>query len=116
MVYCGSHNAVLIQYRDAISTRTERYVILARQINKVAPESFRLLHERLLAALQERDPEAAAAVMQAHYRELDLDFANVIFGPVPGSGSGQPTAARLAAVAGRQRLGQPDRGRLEQQG
>jgi DNA-binding GntR family transcriptional regulator len=83
MVYCGSHNAVLIQYRDAISTRTERYVILARQINKVAPESFRLLHERLLAALQQRDPEAAAAVMQAHYRELDLDFANVIFGPAP---------------------------------
>ncbi len=72
---------VLIQYRDAISTRTERYVILARQINKVAPESFRLLHERLLAALQERDPEAAAEVMQAHYRDLDLDFANVIFGP-----------------------------------
>jgi DNA-binding GntR family transcriptional regulator len=81
MLYCGSHNAVLIQYRDAISTRTERYVILARQLNKVAPESFRLLHERLLAALQERDPEAAAEVMQAHYRELDLDFANVIFGP-----------------------------------
>ena len=60
MVYCGSHDAVLIQYRDAISTRTERYVILARQINKVASESFLLLHERLLAALQERDPEAAA--------------------------------------------------------
>ena len=83
MVYCGSHNAVLIQYRDAISTRTERYVILARQINKVAPESFRLLHSRLLAALQGRDPDAAAAVMQAHYRDLDLDFANVIFGPAP---------------------------------
>ena len=81
MLYCGSHNAVLIQYRDAISTRTERYVILARQLTKVAPESFLVLHERLLAALQERDPEAATEVMQAHYRELDLDFANVIFGP-----------------------------------
>ncbi len=35
MVYCGSHNQVLIQYRDAISTRTERYVIMARQISTV---------------------------------------------------------------------------------
>jgi hypothetical protein len=24
-------------------------------------------------------------VMRAHYRELDLDFANVIFGPAPAS-------------------------------
>jgi hypothetical protein len=24
-------------------------------------------------------------VMRAHYRELDLDFANVIFGPTPAS-------------------------------
>ena len=37
MVYCGSHNQVLIQYRDAISTRTERYVIMARQINTSRP-------------------------------------------------------------------------------
>jgi DNA-binding GntR family transcriptional regulator len=81
MVYCGSHNQVLIQYRDAISTRTERYVILARQINTVAPEAFRLMHEKLLAALDRHDAEAAAEVMRAHYRELDLDFANVIFGP-----------------------------------
>jgi DNA-binding GntR family transcriptional regulator len=81
MVYCGSHNQVLIQYRDAISTRTERYVILARQINTVAPEAFRLMHEKLLAALESRDAEAAAEAMRAHYRELDLDFANVIFGP-----------------------------------
>jgi DNA-binding GntR family transcriptional regulator len=85
MVYCGSHNQVLIQYRDAISTRTERYVILARQINTVAPDAFRRLHEKLLAALENRDAEAAANVMQAHYRELDLDFANVIFGPAPAS-------------------------------
>jgi DNA-binding GntR family transcriptional regulator len=81
MVYCGSHNQVLIQYRDAISTRTERYVILARQINTVAPEAFRQLHQKLLAALESRDPEAAEEVMRDHYRELDLDFANVIFGP-----------------------------------
>ena len=81
MVYCGSHNQVLIQYRDAISTRTERYVILARQINPVAPEAFLLLHQKLLAALESRDPEAAEEVMRDHYRELDLDFANVIFGP-----------------------------------
>jgi DNA-binding GntR family transcriptional regulator len=80
MVYCGSHNQVLIQYRDALSTRTERYVILARQINTVAPEAFRLMHEKLLAALESRDTEAAAEVTRAHYRELDLDFANVIFG------------------------------------
>jgi DNA-binding GntR family transcriptional regulator len=85
MVYCGSHNQVLIQYRDAISTRTERYVILARQINPVAPEAFRLLHQKLLTALEGRDPEAAEEVMRAHYQELDLDFANVIFGPPPGS-------------------------------
>jgi DNA-binding GntR family transcriptional regulator len=81
MVYCASHNQVLIQYRDAISTRTERYVILARQINTVAPEAFRLLHQKLLTALESRDTEAAEEVMGAHYRELDLDFANVIFGP-----------------------------------
>jgi DNA-binding GntR family transcriptional regulator len=85
MVYCGSHNQVLIQYRDAISTRTERYVILARQINPVAPEAFRLLHQKLLTALEVRDPEAAEEVMRAHYQELDLDFANVIFGPPQGS-------------------------------
>jgi DNA-binding GntR family transcriptional regulator len=85
MVYCGSHNQVLIQYRDAISTRTERYVILARQINPVAPEAFLLLHQKLLTALENRDPEAAEEVMRDHYRELDLDFANVIFGPAPAS-------------------------------
>jgi DNA-binding GntR family transcriptional regulator len=39
------------------------------------------MHEKLLAALESRDAEAAAEVMRAHYRELDLDFANVIFGP-----------------------------------
>ena len=43
------------------------------------------MHERLLAALEERDPEAAADVMRAHYRELDLDFADVIFGQAPAS-------------------------------
>jgi DNA-binding GntR family transcriptional regulator len=85
MVYCGSHNQVLIQYRDALSTRTERYVILARQIRPVAPEDFRLLHQKLLMALESRDPAAAEEIMRAHYRELDLDFANVIFGPAPGS-------------------------------
>jgi DNA-binding GntR family transcriptional regulator len=83
MVYCGSHNEVLIQYRDAISTRTERYVILARQISAVSPEAYRLMHSRLLAALAARDAEASAELMRAHYRELDLDFADVIFGPVP---------------------------------
>src|SRR5271170_991850 len=72
MVYCGSHNQVLIQYRDAISTRTERYVILARQINSVPPEAFRLLHEKLLAALEARDAEAATHLMRAHYLDLDL--------------------------------------------
>jgi DNA-binding GntR family transcriptional regulator len=85
MVYCGSHNQVLIQYRDAISTRTERYVILARQISKVAPGTYQLMHERLLAALEARDAAAAADLMDAHYRELDLDFADVIFGPAPDS-------------------------------
>jgi DNA-binding GntR family transcriptional regulator len=83
MVYCGSHNQVLIQYRDAISTRTERYVILARQISTVPPEDYRLMHEKLLAALEARDSEAAADMMRAHYRDLDLDFADVLFGQVP---------------------------------
>ncbi len=83
MVYCGSRNQVLIQYRDAISTRTERYVILARQISAVSPEAYRVMHARLLAALAARDAEAAEEMMRAHYRELDLDFADVIFGPVP---------------------------------
>jgi DNA-binding GntR family transcriptional regulator len=81
MVYCGSHNQVLIQYRDAISTRTERYVIMARQFNTVPSEAFRLMHERLLAALEARDAAAATDLMRAHYRELDLNFADVIFGP-----------------------------------
>lgn len=80
MVYCGSHNQVLIQYRDAISTRTERYVIMARRITTVPPEAYRVLHEELLGALEARDPVAATEIMRAHYRELDLDFANVIFG------------------------------------
>jgi DNA-binding GntR family transcriptional regulator len=81
MVYCGSHNNVLIQYRDAISTRSERYVIMARQITAIAPDAYRLLHEKLLAALEARDPQAAMDMMRAHYRDLDLDFAAVIFGP-----------------------------------
>jgi len=80
MVYCGSHNQVLIQYRDSISTRTERYVIKARELNTVPPEAFRLMHEKLLAALAARDAEAATEMMRAHYRELDLNFADVIFG------------------------------------
>jgi DNA-binding GntR family transcriptional regulator len=84
MVYCGSHNQVLIQYRDAISTRTERYVILARQISVVPAEAYRLMHARLLAALAARDAEAATELMRAHYRELDLDFADVIFGGAAG--------------------------------
>jgi DNA-binding GntR family transcriptional regulator len=83
MVYCGSHNQVLIQYRDAISTRTERYVLRARQFSAVPPEAYRLLHERLLAALEAGDEETATDIMSAHYRELDLDFAGVIFGQVP---------------------------------
>jgi DNA-binding GntR family transcriptional regulator len=80
MVYCGSHNQVLIQYRDAISTRTERYVIMARQMTTVRPVAYRLMHEQLLTALEARDAEAATDLMRAHYRELDLDFADVIFG------------------------------------
>jgi DNA-binding GntR family transcriptional regulator len=85
MVYCGSHNQVLIQYRDAISTRTERYVILARQLNTVPPEAYRLMHERLLTALEARDTDGAADLMRAHYRELDLNFADVIFGQAAAS-------------------------------
>ena len=80
MVYRGSHNQVLIQYRDSLSTRTERYVILARQISVVTPGAYRLMHEKLLTALEARDAAAAAGLMRAHYRELDLDFADVIFG------------------------------------
>jgi DNA-binding GntR family transcriptional regulator len=85
MVYCGSHNQVLIQYRDAISTRSERYVIMARQMSTVPPGAYRVMHERLLVALEARDAAAATEMMRAHYRELDLDFADVIFGPAPGS-------------------------------
>jgi DNA-binding GntR family transcriptional regulator len=80
MVYCGSHNQVLIQYRDAISTRAERYVIMARQITTIEPGAYRMLHEKLLAALEARDAHAATDMMRAHYQELDLDFATVIFG------------------------------------
>ena len=84
MVYCGSHNQVLIQCRDALSTRTERYVIVARRLVAVPPEAVKSLHERLLAALEARDAEAAAELMRAHYRDLDLDFADVIFGRSSG--------------------------------
>lgn len=80
MVYCGSHNQVLIQYRDDISIRTERYVIMARQMNTLPPEAYRLMHEKLLAALEAGDADAATDMMRAHYRELDLNFADVIFG------------------------------------
>jgi DNA-binding GntR family transcriptional regulator len=85
MVYCGSHNQVLTQYRDAISTRTERYVILARQISAVPAETYRVVQERLLATLEARDAEAADEMMRAHYRELDLNFADVIFGKAPAN-------------------------------
>jgi len=85
MVYSGSHNQVLIQYRDAISTRTERYVIRARQLSTVPAEAYRSLNERLLAALGARDEAAATDLMNAHYRELDLDFADVIFGQAPAA-------------------------------
>ena len=85
MVYCGSHNQVLIQYRDAISTRTERYVILARQLTTIPPQAHRLMHEKLLAALEARDTEAAMDMMRAHYQELDLNFADVIFGQAPAT-------------------------------
>ena len=80
MIYCGSHNQVLIQYRDAISNRTERYVILARQIRAVPGEAYQRMHARLLAALAARDADGAAETMRAHYQELDLDFAEVIYG------------------------------------
>jgi DNA-binding GntR family transcriptional regulator len=80
MVYCGSHNQVLIQCRDDLSVRTERYVIVAHRMVAVPPESFKSLHERLLSALETRDPQAAADLMRAHYLELDLDFASIIFG------------------------------------
>ena len=62
------------------TTRTERYVIMARQIHTVSPEASLLLHEKLLTALAARDAEAATELMRAHYRELDLNFAYVIFG------------------------------------
>jgi len=80
MVYSGSHNQVLIQYRDAISTRTERYVLMARRLTAVPSEAYRVLHQKLLTALENRDAAAATEIMRAHYRELDLDFAAVIFG------------------------------------
>ena len=85
MVYCGSHNQVLIQCRDALSTRTERYVIAARRIVAVPPETVKSLHERLLAALETRDAATAAELMRAHYRDLDLNFAEVIFGRAAGA-------------------------------
>lgn len=80
MVYCGSHNQVLIQCRDDLSTRTERYVIAAHRIVAVPQEAVKSLHERLLAALETRDAQAAAELMRAHYRDLGLDFADVLFG------------------------------------
>ena len=58
-------------------------IIVARQISAMPAEAYRLMHSRLLAALEARDAAAAAELMRAHYRELDLDFADVIFGPPP---------------------------------
>ncbi len=82
MVYCGSHNRVLIQYRDAVSARTERYAIAARQASTVPADVRRSLHEDLLAALEARDPDAAEVIMCAHYEDLDLNFADLISGAV----------------------------------
>jgi DNA-binding GntR family transcriptional regulator len=53
---------------------------MARRITTVPSEAYRVLHEKLLTALEGRDAAAACSAMGAHYRELDLDFANVIFG------------------------------------
>jgi len=77
---------VLIQYRDDISIRTERYVIMARQMNTLPPEAYRLMHEKLLTTLAAGDADAATDLMRAHYRELDLNFADVIFGQDTGAG------------------------------
>ena len=51
----------------------------------VPPEAFRLMHEKLLAALTARGAAAATEMMRAHYRELDLNFADGIFGPAPAT-------------------------------
>ena len=58
---------------------------MARQLSTVPPEAYRLMHEKLLAALEARDAQAATDMMRAHYRELDLNFADVIFGPSPAA-------------------------------
>jgi hypothetical protein len=59
------------------------------------------MDEKLLAALESRDAEAAAEVMRAHYRELDLDFANVIFGQAAVRARQSSTGPRCTFQPGR---------------
>jgi len=80
MLYCGSHNSVLIQSRDSLSVRTERYVILSRRLNPLSNTPHHDLHRALLDAVRVHDVEGAAALMTVHYSSVGGDFAETIFG------------------------------------
>jgi DNA-binding GntR family transcriptional regulator len=81
MIYCGSHNEVLIQYRDAISARAERYAILARRLKPSDSEPHRSLHLEIVVALENRDRETAERLTRNHDHGGTIDFVEVIFGP-----------------------------------
>ena len=88
MMYCGSHNQVLIQYRDSISARVERYAMVSRGLRQSPydPGPHRLLHAELLAAIEDHDAERAERLTRAHEHSDDVDFVELIFGPeVAGS-------------------------------
>jgi DNA-binding GntR family transcriptional regulator len=88
MLYVGSHNRVLIQYRDSMSSRAERYAILARQMSTFAEDSHSSeAHAGLINAIADRDADRAEAIMREHYKDPEMDFAAAIFG---GEGYDRP--------------------------
>lgn len=85
MVYCGSHNHVLIEAMDALTLRSERYAIAARE--RVSREDgevtrtydpHRALHTRLIAAIEIGDIQDAEEAVREHY--VGPNFVDALFG------------------------------------
>lgn len=86
MLYCGSHNEVLIQYRDAISARSERYYTVVSKQKKVEPttparlKAVHAIHKDMLDAIEAHDADEAGRLMAIHYEEPEMNFARAVFG------------------------------------
>lgn len=80
MIYCGSHNEVLIQYRDAIGARAERYSIAASaNLNGLAVDEHVQLHEEILRAIEAHDAERTVELTYSHYHTTVANFADVLY-------------------------------------